>query len=133
MDAEKMAPFEWARIYLEPWPSMRWVATRLTSLACSASTCEHSWSIEGWIHSKNRNRLSQAHVERLVRTHTNMHLDDRLDDWKAAPLPWEVEMEVDDPEPEVATVDVDVPFTSLHFIALANGSAGPMSEVTRAS
>ena len=36
-----------------------------------------------------------------------MHLDDRLDDWKAAPLPWEVEMEVDDPEPEVATVDVD--------------------------
>ena len=47
-----------------------------------------------------------------------MHLDDRLDDWKAAPLPWEVEMEVDDPEPEVATVDVDVPFTSLHFTSL---------------
>ena len=117
MDAEKMAPFEWARIYLEPWPSTRWVATRLTSLACSASTCEHSWSIEGWIHSKKRNRLSQANVERLVRTHTNMHLDDRLDDWKATPLPWEVEMEVDDPEPEVVgTVDVDIRFTSLHCL-----------------
>ena len=63
-----------------------------------------------------------------------MHLDDRLGDWKATPLPWEVEMEVDDPEPEVVgTVDVDIPFTSLHFTALANGSAGPLSKVTRAS
>ena len=81
------------------------------------------------VHIHRDQHTSSAHGVRR----TNMHLDDRLDDWKAAPLPWEVEMEVDDPEPEVATVDVDVPFTSLHFIALANGSAGPMSEVTRAS
>jgi hypothetical protein len=27
---------------------------------CSASACEHCWSIEGWIHSKRRNRLHQT-------------------------------------------------------------------------
>jgi hypothetical protein len=34
--------------------------------------CDHSWSIEGWIQSKRRNRLSQELFERLLRTHTNL-------------------------------------------------------------
>ena len=56
----EMASWEWASAFLYKWPGIRWVAMRLTSLSCSASGCEHSWSIEGWIHSKKRNRLDQT-------------------------------------------------------------------------
>ena len=79
----EMASWEWASAFLYPWPGLRWVAMRLTSLSCSASGCEHSWSIEGWIHSKKRNRLDQTHVERLVRMHTNLLLGGRLEAWIA--------------------------------------------------
>ena len=46
----------------------------------SVSVCEHSWSIEGWIHSQRRNRLDQKLVEKLVRAHTNLVLRESLDD-----------------------------------------------------
>jgi hypothetical protein len=41
--------------------------------------CEHTWSIEGWTHSNRRNRLGQKLVERLVRTHINLKLEQRLE------------------------------------------------------
>ena len=85
-----------------------WVALRVTSLTCSASGCEHAWSIEGWVHSKNfrkkRNRLGQKHVERLVRAHTNMLLDRSLNSFVATSLPWEMEMIVDEPDEVVLSV-----------------------------
>jgi hypothetical protein len=55
-EARKMPAFEWARTFLLYWPGIQYAACRLPSLACSASGCEHSWSVEGWIHSKNRGR-----------------------------------------------------------------------------
>jgi hypothetical protein len=45
---------------------------------CSASACEHCWSVEGWIHSQRRNRLDQKLVEKLVRAHTNLVLREKL-------------------------------------------------------
>jgi hypothetical protein len=49
-----------------------WFAYKVCGVMCSASVRENSWSIEGWIHSKRRNRLSQELVERLLRAHTNL-------------------------------------------------------------
>jgi hypothetical protein len=92
----KMAPFEWARTYLYHWPAIQWVAIRLSALSCSASGCEHSWSIEGWMHSKKRNRLGQSKVQRLVRTHSNLRLETSLQGWKANVLPWEIDMEIEE-------------------------------------
>ena len=94
----KMAPFEWARTYLYEFPAIQWVAMRLGGLSCSASGCEHSWSIEGWMHSKKRNRLGQQKVQRLVRTHSNLLLEDKLVGWRSTALPWEIEMEIRDVE-----------------------------------
>jgi len=101
--AKKMPSFEWARVYLYNWPGIQYVGGRLAALACSASGCEHSWSIEGWIHSKKRNRLSQTCVERLVRTHTNLLLEETLDSWRSEALPWELEMIIQDPDDTNAT------------------------------
>jgi len=68
----------------------------------------HCWSIEGWIHSKRRNRLHQKLVEKLVlRTHTNLvlrtlNLRESLDDTLHHLLPWDIELIIDEPvdEPE---------------------------------
>ena len=74
-------------------------AIRTLALRCSASDsdCGRSWSIEGWIQSKKRNRLGQRIVERLVRLHTNIALQRVLTDWREETLPWEVEMMIKDP------------------------------------
>jgi hypothetical protein len=63
----------------------------------SASACEHSWSIEGWIHSNRRNRLGQTLVQRLVRTHTNLKLEQRLKMYETGLVPWDIEMTVEEP------------------------------------
>ena len=79
--AKKMASFKWAKIYLQPFPHLSWAAMRLLAMNCSASGCEHAWSVEGWIHSKKRNRLGQKTVDRLVRCHTNiLILESRLEE-----------------------------------------------------
>ena len=63
---------------------------------CSASVCEHCWSVEGWIHSKRRNRLDQKLVEKLARTHTNLALRESLDDALRHLLPWDIELVIDE-------------------------------------
>ena len=80
---------------------------KVSGVMCSASACEHCWSIEGWIHSKRRNRLHQTLVEKLVRAHTNLVLRGSLDDALHHLLPWDIELIIDEPvdqteeEPEV--------------------------------
>ena len=93
-----MPPFEWARTFFYHRSTLQRVAVRVTSPTCSASGCERSWSIEGWVHSKKRNRLGQKNVERLVRARTNLLLDSSLNNSVATSLPWEVDMIIDEPE-----------------------------------
>ena len=58
-----------------------WVALKVVLLTClltwSVSVCEHIWSIEGWIHSKRRNRLGQQ--------------------FETGQLPWDIEMVLEEP------------------------------------
>jgi hypothetical protein len=71
--------------------------TRLASIACSASSAEHSWFIEVWFHSQKRNRLSQTNVERFVRVHTNLSLEAALDgNLPMKILAWDLEMTIDE-------------------------------------
>jgi hypothetical protein len=44
-----------------------WFEYKVSGVMCSPS-------IEGWIHSKRRNKLHQKLVEKLVRAHTNLVL-----------------------------------------------------------
>lgn len=76
--------------------NLAWFALKVVSVVPSASACEHSWAIEGWMHSKRRNRLGQALVEMLVRGHTNMRLQDALDMTQDV-LPWDIELVIDEP------------------------------------
>jgi hypothetical protein len=91
-------PYEWIETWMDPWPDLMWFALRVVCIPCSASAAEHSWSIEGWIHSKRRNRLGQKLVERLVRAHMNMAVDHALDEAKKQLLPWDIELVIDEPE-----------------------------------
>jgi len=55
----------------------------------SVSVCENCRSIEGWIHSKRRNKLHQTLVEKLVHTHTSLVARESLDDTLHHLLPWD--------------------------------------------
>ncbi len=74
-----------------------WLVLKVVPLPCSTSVFEYSWSIEGWIHSNRRNSLGQKLVERLVHTHNNLKLEQRLEMYEAGLIPWDIEMTVEDP------------------------------------
>jgi hypothetical protein len=101
-DHEKIQSREMAQRSLESgqpddastWKSL--LALKVVLLSWSASACKHSWSIEGWIHSNRRNRIGQKLVERLVRTHTNLKLEQRLEMYETGLLPWDIEMTVEE-------------------------------------
>jgi hypothetical protein len=59
-----------------------WFVYKVSGVMCSASACEHYWSIEGWIHSQ--------------RTHTNLVLRESLDDTLRDLLPWDIELVIDE-------------------------------------
>ena len=52
---------------------------------------------EGLIHSKRRNRLGQVLVERQVRTHENLNLEQCLELYETGMIPWDIEMTVEEP------------------------------------
>jgi hypothetical protein len=54
--------------------NLTWCTKKLCSVMTSVSSCEHTWSIVGWIHSKHKNRLSQTTVEKAVRVYDNLVL-----------------------------------------------------------
>jgi hypothetical protein len=98
--AKKLASYKWVDTFMAPWPDVCWAAKRLVAMTCSASGCEDSWSVEAWIHSKKRNRLGQKTVERLVRAHTDLLLEDVLENWESHVLPWKIEMVLEEPKDE---------------------------------
>jgi hypothetical protein len=98
--AQQLASYKWADIFMAPWPDLCWAAKRLVAMTCSASGCEDSWSVEAWIHCEKRNRLGQKTVERLVRAHTNLLLEEVFETWESHVLSWQIEMVVEEPEDE---------------------------------
>ena len=77
-DMAKQQPLHrWAATYLSEWPTLCDFVKRLHSVPCSASACEHAWSIQGWFTSKRRNRLRETVLQRLMRLHSNLLILDR--------------------------------------------------------
>jgi hypothetical protein len=72
------------------------LSLKVVLMSCSTSTYDHSWSIEGCIHSNRTNRIGQKLVERLVWTHTNLKLEQRLEMYETGLLPWDIEMTVEE-------------------------------------
>jgi hypothetical protein len=86
----------WIKTFFKLWTELMWLALKVVFLSCSASACEHRWSIEDSIHSKRRNRLGKEVVERLMCTHANLKLEQRLELYEAGMLPWDIEMTVEE-------------------------------------
>ena len=87
-------------------PIMQKAVLKISAIEPSASGCEQFWSVEGWMHDKKRNRMGQTVVERLMRAHTNLILEDILDMCTGALaderpfmcLPWDIELCIDEPD-----------------------------------
>jgi hypothetical protein len=91
---------------LSIFKELDWFTYKVSGVMFPTSACDHCWSIEGWIHSKRRNKFHQKLVEKLVHTHTNLVLRESLDNDLHHPLPWDRDI-IDEPvdeseeEPEV--------------------------------
>ena len=59
-------------------PNLKRLAIRVLSQGSCASSCERNWSTFSLIHTKKRNRLTHAHVQKLVYIHTNHNLIRRI-------------------------------------------------------
>ncbi|XP_059074400.1 uncharacterized protein LOC131045107 [Cryptomeria japonica] len=69
-----MMPDNWWSFFGPKTPNLLKLAIRILSQPCSASGCEHNWSIFEHIHSKRRNRLSVERMNDLVFAHYNLCL-----------------------------------------------------------
>jgi hypothetical protein len=76
---------------------LTWFTYKVSCVMCSVSSCEDFWSIEGWIHSKWKNRLSQELVESLLHTHTNLVLRKSLDVVLHHLLSWDIKLTIHHP------------------------------------
>ncbi|KAJ6792927.1 Uncharacterized protein M6B38_236825 [Iris pallida] len=68
-------PAEWWSIYArENAPNFTRLAVRILSQTVSSSNCEKNWTTFSLIHTRPRNRLTIARLEKLVFVHYNMRL-----------------------------------------------------------
>ena len=65
-------PLQWWLTDGIQWPELQQVAIKLFSMATSSASCERNFSVMGFIHSKLRNSLSPATVEKLVFIKSNI-------------------------------------------------------------
>ena len=106
--AMSCAAFEWSQTWLSDYSDLQWAATRLVSIRTGSSACEHYFGVEAWIHSKKRNRLGHLNVERLLRSHTNMVIEEGLRGADGVDfLPWDIELVIEEPEEEEEDVNPD--------------------------
>jgi hAT family C-terminal dimerisation region len=69
----KKTPLQWWLTDGAQWPELQQeVAIKLFSMATSSASCERNFSTMGFIHSKLRNSLSPATVEKLVFIKSNI-------------------------------------------------------------
>lgn len=74
----QLRPVSWWMKYGNDLPKLKKLAIRVLSQDCAAVACERNWSVFSLIHTKRRNRLSTAQLERLVFVHANLRLLKKL-------------------------------------------------------
>ncbi|WOL10682.1 hypothetical protein Cni_G19441 [Canna indica] len=72
---DTMDPAEWWLQFGTKTPTLRKIATRILSQTTSSSGCERNWSTFALIHTKPRNRLSYARLEKLNEDRDIPHVD----------------------------------------------------------
>ena len=68
--------------------------------ACASET---NWSVRGWMSEEKYNSRSVDLVDALVRLHSNILLEPRLDVFEGFGVPWDLDCSIEDPpsdEPE---------------------------------
>eukprot|EP00253_Pinus_taeda_P014045 PITA_14045 len=67
-------PAQWWEAFGSHCPELQKFAIRILSQTCSATRCEHNWSVFERIHTKKRNRLDQKQLNDLVYVQYNLRL-----------------------------------------------------------
>jgi hypothetical protein len=92
----EMASYKWWQTWVKGTDlgALAYAGERLTAISASASGNETAWSTEGWFLDKRSNRTGIKLINHLVRGHTNLHLERRLDGWDPKSLAWDFRLDV---------------------------------------
>ena len=108
---------------LTNYNSLAKIALRLISIPPSSAAVERSFSLQAWIHSKNRNRLSQENINKILM----VCLMDRNEQSQLVTLSEEDEVG-DEDEPVALSEDVDSSSLELPPVIAAGGPSAYDSE-----
>ena len=78
--------------------NLSWFVKKLCSEMTSTSVCDHMWIIEGWIHNKCRNRLTQPNVEKAVCVHDNLVLRKDMLLSRQQKVVWDSQTHISEPD-----------------------------------
>lgn len=111
----QLQPVSWWEKYGTSAPTLKRLAIRVLSQDCSSGPCERNWSTWALFHTKKRNRLSTAQLERLVFCHCNLRL---LEHTSTSPEPRQVNVDKVDIEkvhdiPDIPREEMDI-YTMLY-------------------
>ncbi|MCO5579334.1 hypothetical protein L7F22_033189 [Adiantum nelumboides] len=106
----QLQPVSWWEKYGSCAPTLKRLAVRILSQDYSLGPCERNWSTWVLFHTKKRNRLSTAQLERLVYCHCNLRL---LDHTTTSPEPRQVNVDKIDIEkvkdiPDIPREELDI-------------------------
>ncbi|MCO5569598.1 hypothetical protein L7F22_023314 [Adiantum nelumboides] len=73
----QLQPVSWWEKYGNGVPTLKRLAIRVLSQDCSSGSCERNWSTWALYHTKRRNKLTTAQLERLVYCNCNLKLLER--------------------------------------------------------
>ncbi|GBG59740.1 hypothetical protein CBR_g54843 [Chara braunii] len=73
-DADTISPSEWWATHGGDVPKLQAIAIKVMGMWSTATSAERNWSSMDLVHSKRRNRLKPATVEKLLYIHWNMNL-----------------------------------------------------------
>ncbi|MCO5576569.1 hypothetical protein L7F22_030382 [Adiantum nelumboides] len=73
----QLQPVSWWKKYGNDVPTLKRFAIRVLSQDCSSGSCERNWSTWALYHTKRKNKLTTAQLERLVYCNCNLKLLER--------------------------------------------------------
>lgn len=89
----------WHQTYSYSFPSFQYVGIRTGGARIGACASETNWSIRGWTQEKRYNSRSLQLVDSLVRMHSNIILEPRLEQLEQFAVSWDLDCSIPEPEP----------------------------------
>ena len=96
-NALKATGWEWHQTWSYGYSHLQHVSIPVSAMRIGACASETNWSIRGWMQEKRYSSRSLALVDSLVRLHSNLVLEPRMQAFEACTVPWDADCKIAEP------------------------------------